>query len=65
MSAYGLAHLSALLRMESKRTMANIGQISEVAEQNRQQFIRDSPWSAAHLIERLASHRLARRERYS
>jgi SRSO17 transposase len=49
-SAYGLHYLSGLLRMESQRTMANIGRTGGVAEQNMQQFISDSPWSAARLI---------------
>lgn len=44
-SEYGLAYLSGLLRMECDRTMANIGRVGEVAEQNMQQFISDSPWS--------------------
>lgn len=49
-SAYGFAYLSALLRMECDRTIAKIGRTSEVAEQNMQQFISDSPWSGTKLI---------------
>jgi SRSO17 transposase len=49
-SEYGLHYVSGLLRMESQRTMASIGRTSGVAEQNMQQFISDSPWSAVRLI---------------
>lgn len=49
-SAYGIAYLSAMLRLECDRTIANIGRVSEIAEQNMQQFISDSPWSGAKLI---------------
>jgi len=49
-SEYGLHYLSGLLRMESQRTMANIGRLSAIGEQNMQQFISDSPWSASRLI---------------
>lgn len=52
-SAYGFAYLSALLRMECDRTIANMGRVSEVAEQNMQQFISDSPWSGTKLIARV------------
>jgi SRSO17 transposase len=49
-SEYGLHYLSSLLRMETKRTMANIARTSGVAIQNMQQFISDSPWSGRRLI---------------
>src|SRR5829696_5883585 len=49
-SEYGLHYLSSLMRMESKRTMANIARTSGVAIQNMQQFISDSPWSGPRLI---------------
>jgi SRSO17 transposase len=49
-SRYGLAYISGLLRMESERTMANIGRTGAIAEQNMQQFISDSPWSGPRLI---------------
>lgn len=49
-SDYGLAYLRELLRMESKRNMANIGRTSAIPEQNLQQFMSDSPWSASQLI---------------
>jgi len=49
-SEYGLHYLSGLLRMESQRNMANIGRTGGIAEQNLQQFMSDSPWSAACVI---------------
>jgi len=49
-SEYGLAYLSALLRLETERTMANIGRQTAVAPQNMQHFISNSPWSAAALL---------------
>lgn len=39
--------------MEAKRTMANIGRTAEVAEQNMQQFISESPWGSAKVIEQV------------
>ncbi len=44
-SDYGFHYLSGLMRMETKRTMANIARTSGVPIQNMQQFISDSPWS--------------------
>ena len=49
-SEYGLCYLSGLLRMETKRTMANIGRKTRVAEQNMQHFVSNSPWSGRSLI---------------
>jgi SRSO17 transposase len=49
-SEYGLRYLSGLLRMETKRTMANIGRKTDVAEQNMQHFMSNSPWSGRALI---------------
>ena len=50
-SDYGFHYLSSLMRMETKRTMANIARTSGVPIQNMQQFISDSPWSGARVIE--------------
>jgi len=50
-SDYGFHYLSCLMRMETKRTMANIARTSDVPIQNMQQFISDSPWSGPRLIE--------------
>lgn len=50
-SDYGLAYISGLLRLETERTMTNIGRQTAVAPQNMQHFISNSPWSAAALIQ--------------
>ena len=39
--------------MKCDRTISDIARTSEVAEQNMQQFMSDSPWSGSELIERL------------
>lgn len=49
-SEYGLCYLSGLLRMETKRTMANIGRTTAVGAQNMQHFVSNSPWSARAVI---------------
>ena len=49
-SEYGFCYLSGLLRMEAKRTMANIGRKTDVAGQNMQHFMSNSPWSGWALI---------------
>ena len=49
-SEYGLCYLSGLLRMETKRTMANIGRTTDVSAQNMQHFVSNSPWSGQVLI---------------
>lgn len=50
-SAYGLAYLSGLLRLDTERTMANIGRQTGVDPQNMQHFISNSPWAATGLLE--------------
>jgi SRSO17 transposase len=50
-SDYGLSYVSGLLRMETKRTMANIGRTTGVAEQNMQHFMSHSPWSGSGVIQ--------------
>jgi SRSO17 transposase len=50
-SAYGLGYLSGLLRMETKRNMANVGRKTAVSGQNLQHFMSNSPWSGPGLIE--------------
>ena len=50
-SEYGLGYLSGLLRMETKRNMANVGRKTAVSGQNLQHFISNSPWSGPGLIE--------------
>lgn len=52
-SEYGLHNLSGMLRMECERTMANIGRTAQIAEQNIQYFISDSPWRSEGVIQRV------------
>jgi SRSO17 transposase len=52
-SEYGLKYISGLLRMDSKRNIANIGRQTQVSEQNMQHFLSESPWSARAMIARL------------
>ena len=49
-SEYGFWYISALLRLEANRTMANIGRKTPVGEQNMQHFMSQSPWSGETLI---------------
>jgi SRSO17 transposase len=49
-SEYGFCYVSGLLRMEAKRTMANISRKTNVAIQNMHHFMSNSPWSAWGLI---------------
>ena len=43
-------YVSGLLRMETKRNMANIGRKTETSEQNLHHFISNSPWTGPELI---------------
>ncbi len=52
-SEYGYHYLSGLLRLEEKRTIANISRKTGQSEQNMQHFISKSPWSASDLLESL------------
>jgi SRSO17 transposase len=49
-SEYGLCYVSGLLRMETKRNMANIGRKTDVSIQNMHHFMSNSPWSGQGLI---------------
>lgn len=49
-SEYGLRYVSGLLRMEARRTMANIGRKTNVAVQNMHHFMSNSPWPGRTLI---------------
>jgi len=49
-SEYGLCYVSGLLRMETKRNMANIGRKTNVPIQNMHHFMSNSPWSGQGLI---------------
>lgn len=50
-SGYGLGYLSGLLRMETKRNLANVGRKTAMPGQNLQHFMSKSPWSGPGLIE--------------
>ncbi len=50
-SEYGLGYLSGLLRMETKRNLANVGRKTAMPGQNLQHFMSNSPWSGPTLIE--------------
>lgn len=54
-SHYGYHYLSGLLRMETKRSIANISRQAGVSEQNMQHYISKSPWSGHKVIEKVAS----------
>jgi SRSO17 transposase len=49
-SEYGLQYVSGLLRMETGRTMANIGRKTDIPKQNVHHFMSNSPWSGPTLI---------------
>jgi SRSO17 transposase len=49
-SEYGLQYVSGLLRMETGRTMANIGRKTDVSKQNMHHFMSNSPWSGPTLV---------------
>lgn len=51
--AYGEVYLSGLLRMESKRNIAEIARAGKVSVQNMQHFISQSPWSGEQMIEKM------------
>ena len=54
-STYAVAYVSGLLRMPTKRTITEISRQTGIASQNMQQFISDSPWAGARLIEAVQS----------
>lgn len=62
-SNYGYWYLSGLLRMETKRTMTNIGRQTKVAPQNMQHFMSKSPWSGPDLVTAVQS-KVARRAEF-
>ena len=49
-SEYGFWYVSGLLRLEAKRTIANIGHKLKVSSQNLHHFMSNSPWSGPGLI---------------
>jgi SRSO17 transposase len=50
-SEYGMGYLSGLLRMDTKRNLANVGRKTAMPGQNLQHFISNSPWSGLTIIE--------------
>jgi SRSO17 transposase len=54
-SEYGFHYISGLLRMENKRTMANIGRKTNTSKQNIQHFMSNSPWSGPRLVSEIQS----------
>jgi len=61
-SAYGLSYLSGLLRLETERTMANIGRKTGTGEQNMHHFMSNSPWSGPGLVTAIQGQVKARPE---
>lgn len=49
-SEYAYGYLSGLLRIETKRNMANIARKTGMVEQNTQHFMSNSPWSGPGLV---------------
>ncbi len=49
-SDYGLAYVSGLLRMETNRTMTEIGRKNSLSGQNVQHFMSNSPWRSEAVI---------------
>jgi SRSO17 transposase len=49
-SEYGFHYVSGLLRMDTDRTMANIGRKTNVSKQNMHHFMSNSPWSGPTLV---------------
>jgi len=54
-SEYGLAYVSGLLRMQTDRTMSEIGRQTGTSEQNMQHFMSNSPWRGEAVIEEVQS----------
>ena len=52
-SAYGVAYLSGLLRLQESRTYTAISREQMLPMQNMQQFMSDSPWAGPTLIEQV------------
>ena len=52
-SDYGLAYVSGLLRMETNRTMTEIGRKNSLSGQNVQHFMSNSPWRSEAVVEEI------------
>jgi SRSO17 transposase len=57
---YAYAYLSGLLRMGQRRNFANIGRSTNVAGQNSQHFMANSPWSASGVIRQVQREVMAK-----
>ena len=61
-SQYGFHYISGLLRMETKRNIANISRKTGQSMQNMQHFISNSPWSACEVITLIQEEIISRGE---
>ena len=61
-SPYAAPYIGALLRLETKRTFANIGRQVGLPGQNVQPFVSNSPWSAAAVLRQVRQEIAARPE---
>jgi SRSO17 transposase len=61
-SPYAGPYIGALLRMDGKRTFANIGRQVGIPGQNVQHFVSNSPWSAAAVLRQVRREVAARPE---
>lgn len=52
---YGYHYLSGLLRIQAKRTIAEISRVAGVSYQNMHHYISKSPWSGPELIKQVRS----------
>ena len=64
-SHYGYEYVSGLLRLDSERTIANIGRQTDVNEQAMHHFISNSPWSAREVLDEVQRQVAARAEVHS
>jgi SRSO17 transposase len=61
-SRYAAPYVGALLRMDGKRSFANIGRQVGLAGQNVQHFVSNSPWSSAGVLRQVRQEIAARPE---
>lgn len=61
-SDYGFHYLSGMLRMETKRNIANISRKTNQSIQNMHHFMSNSPWSARKLLDRIREDMMSRGE---
>jgi SRSO17 transposase len=58
-SEYAFDYLSGQLRLETKRTFANLARTAAVSEQNMQHFMSNSPWSAQAVFRQVQAEIIA------